>query len=76
MNENDDQRTDEHISGCQKGTDGPQQLLENMISLKNHATVTGQHQGQSDDVGRGGALVKSMTLNQRVVGSTPALAAT
>jgi len=27
-------------------------------------------------VGRGGALVKSMTLNRRVVGSTPALAAT
>jgi len=27
-------------------------------------------------VGRGGALVKSMTLNRRIVGSTPALAAT
>ena len=27
-------------------------------------------------VGRGGALVDSMTLNRRVVGSTPALAAT
>src|SRR6218665_3183036 len=27
-------------------------------------------------VGRGGALVKSMNLNRRVVGSTPALAAT
>src|SRR6218665_228665 len=27
-------------------------------------------------VGRGGALVKSMTINRRVVGSTPALAAT
>ena len=26
-------------------------------------------------VGRGGALVKSITLNRRVVGSTPALAA-
>ena len=29
-----------------------------------------------DDVGRGGVLVKSMTLNQRVLGLTPALAAT
>ena len=27
-------------------------------------------------VGRGGALVESMTFNRRVVGSTPALAAT
>ena len=27
-------------------------------------------------VGRGGALVEMMTFNQRVVGSTPALAAT
>ena len=27
-------------------------------------------------VGRGGALVETMTFNQRVVGSTPALAAT
>ena len=29
-----------------------------------------------DSVGRGGALVESMTFNRRVVGSTPALAAT
>jgi len=28
------------------------------------------------DAGRGGALVKSLTLNRRVVDSTPALAAT
>ena len=27
-------------------------------------------------VGRGGALVEAITLNRRVVGSTPALAAT
>ena len=27
-------------------------------------------------VGRGGALVETLTFNQRVVGSTPALAAT
>ena len=27
-------------------------------------------------VGRGGALVETMTFNRRVVGSTPALAAT
>ena len=32
------------------------------------------HYGKN--VGRGGVLVKSMTLNRRVVGSTPALAAT
>ena len=29
-----------------------------------------------DDVGRDGALVESITFNRRVVGSTPALAAT
>ena len=29
-----------------------------------------------DDVGRGGSLVEAMTFNRRVVGSTPALAAT
>ena len=30
----------------------------------------------SEVVGRGGALVEMMTFNRRVVGSTPALAAT
>ena len=29
-----------------------------------------------DMMGRGGALVETMTFNRRVVGSTPALAAT
>ena len=31
---------------------------------------------QSQHEGRGGALVETMTFNRRVVGSTPALAAT
>jgi len=32
--------------------------------------------GRNAQVGHGRALVKSMTLNRRVVGSTPTLAAT
>ena len=37
--------------------------------------MSGERQRREHIVGRGGALVETMTFNRRVMGSTPALAA-
>ena len=47
--------------------------IKQLQDALNRARVVGQCR---IIVGRGGALVETMTLNRRVVGSTPALAAT